>query len=49
MEYIRFWVDLYKADLKSFNATVLPRTPRAVGAILDSIRRIHAIWSHSKR
>lgn len=41
LEYLRPWLDLYKVDLKTFNA----KNYRALGArmdpILDSIRRIH--------
>ena len=41
LEYIRPWVDLYKVDLKSFDAAHYRELGGRIAPILDSISRIH--------
>jgi pyruvate formate lyase activating enzyme len=41
LEYLRPWLDLYKADLKSFDDRRYHELGGRIGPILDSIRRIH--------
>jgi pyruvate formate lyase activating enzyme len=43
LEYIRPWVDLYKVDLKSFDARHYRELGGRIAPILDSIARIHAM------
>ena len=43
LEYIRPWVDLYKVDLKSFDARHYRELGGRMAPILDSIARIHAM------
>ncbi|MFQ5483082.1 MAG: AmmeMemoRadiSam system radical SAM enzyme [Nitrospinaceae bacterium] len=42
IEYLRPWVDLYKVDLKCFDAKKYRRLGGNLEEVLDSIRRIHA-------
>jgi pyruvate formate lyase activating enzyme len=41
LEYIRPWVDLYKVDLKSFQASHYRELGGRIAPILDSLARIH--------
>jgi pyruvate formate lyase activating enzyme len=46
LEYLRPWIDLYKVDLKSFDAQHYHQLGGRLQPILDTIRRLHAmgIW-----
>jgi pyruvate formate lyase activating enzyme len=43
LEYIRPWTDLYKVDLKSFDARHYRELGGRIGPILESLARIHAM------
>ncbi|MFQ5449350.1 MAG: AmmeMemoRadiSam system radical SAM enzyme [Nitrospinaceae bacterium] len=43
LEYIRPWVDLFKIDLKSFSAKNYRRLGGNLNAVLETIRRVHAM------
>ncbi len=43
LDYLRPWVDLYKVDLKSFDARAYRRLGARLGPVLESIRRIYEL------
>lgn len=47
LEYIQPWVDLFKVDLKSFSAKNYRRLGGDLNAVLETIRRVHAmgLWT----